>query len=107
MGNLYTGPKAPQQVASDMEACNASPVHSSVLQLSLITPLLQGSVVLAKDYPQLQDGKHLNPLALQHLLLEEGQNTERSQGPGWDKLPQGQRTPTNIATLYSNYNTHF
>ena len=65
------GLKAPQQFASDMEAYNTSPVHSSFLQLSVITPLLKGSVTLA-DHPQVQDWEHLNPLALQHFLIEEG-----------------------------------
>lgn len=100
-------PKAPQQVTSDVEACNVSPVHSSFLQLSVITPLLKGSVALATDHPQLRDWEHLSLLARQHFLTEEGQNTGRSQGPGWDKLPQEHRTSTNIAALHSNYNTHF
>lgn len=72
MGYLSMGSKTPEQVESDVEACNDSPVHSSFLQLSVITPLLKGSVALAKDHPQLQDWEHLNPPALQHFLTEEG-----------------------------------
>lgn len=86
-GYLSVGLKAPQQVASDMEACIASTVHGSFLPLSIIIPLLKGSVALAKNNPQLQDWEHLNPLALWYFLIEEGWNTECSQGPGWDQLP--------------------
>lgn len=105
MGYLSRGPNTPQQDASGMDVFNASPAHSSFLQLHVTTPLLKGSAALATDHPQLQE--HLSPLAMQRFLLEDRQNTGFSQGSGWDELPQEQRTPTNIATLYSNYNTHF
>lgn len=80
MGYLSRGPNAPQQDASDMDVFNASPAHSSFLQLHVTTPLLKGSAALATDHPQLQE--HLSPLALQHVLLEDRQNTGFSQGQG-------------------------
>lgn len=57
------GPKAPEQVTSDTEARTASPVHSSFLQLGVITLLLKSLVALATDHPQLQDWEQLLLLA--------------------------------------------
>lgn len=84
VGYLSVGPKAPYQVASDMEADNTFSVHCRFLQLRVINSLLKGS--RAKDHPQLSDLEYLNSLALQHFLIEKVWNTEYSQWPGWNKL---------------------